>query len=70
MATLTEAPTELELAAAAHPLVPEPGDMVLVVRPDIVSGRQFELSCPTSGRFLPEPTDSRSVAVSTAGSGG
>jgi hypothetical protein len=49
LATLTEAPTELDLAAAAHPLVPKPGDMVLVVRPDILSGRQFELSSPTSG---------------------
>ncbi|HVB92744.1 MAG TPA: pyridoxamine 5'-phosphate oxidase family protein [Acidimicrobiales bacterium] len=43
LATLIEAPTELELAAAPHPLVPEPGDQVLIVRPDIISGRQFEI---------------------------
>ena len=43
LATLIESPTEVELAAAAHPLVPEPGDMVLVVRPDILTGRRFEI---------------------------
>ena len=43
LATLIESPTEEELAAAAIPLVPEPGDMVLVIRPDTVSGRRFEV---------------------------
>jgi hypothetical protein len=33
----------VELAAAAIPLVPEPGDMVLVIRPDTVTGRRFEV---------------------------
>jgi len=43
LATLIESPTEEELAAAAIPLVPEPGDMVLVIRPDTVTGRRFEV---------------------------
>jgi uncharacterized protein len=43
LATLIESPTEVELASAAIPLVPEPGDMVLIIRPDIVTGRRFEL---------------------------
>jgi hypothetical protein len=40
---LIESPTEVEFTAAAHPLVPEPGDMVLVLRPDILTGRRFEV---------------------------
>jgi uncharacterized protein len=43
LATLIASPTEAELAAAAIPLVPEPGDMVLVIRPDAVTGRRFEV---------------------------
>jgi hypothetical protein len=44
LATLIEAPTETEFAAAAQPFVPEPGDMVLMtVRPDILTGRRFEV---------------------------
>jgi hypothetical protein len=43
LATLIESPTEDDFAAAPHPLVPEPGDMVLVVRPDILTGRRFEI---------------------------
>ncbi len=37
-------PSERYLDAAAQPLVPEPGDMVLVLRPDLVTGRRFGLS--------------------------
>jgi nitroimidazol reductase NimA-like FMN-containing flavoprotein (pyridoxamine 5'-phosphate oxidase superfamily) len=43
LATLDEAPSESELEAAGYPLVPEPGDMVMVLRPDVVTGRRFEL---------------------------
>jgi hypothetical protein len=43
LATLIESPTETELADAAQPLVPEPGDMVLVIRPDILTGRRFDV---------------------------
>ena len=43
LASLIESPTEAELSAAAHPLVPEPGDMLLVVRPDILTGRRFDV---------------------------
>ena len=43
LATLIESPTETELIAAAHPFVPEPGDRVLVVRPDILTGRRFAM---------------------------
>jgi hypothetical protein len=40
LATLVEHPDDGELAAA-HPFVPEPGGMVLVVRPDVLTGRRF-----------------------------
>jgi hypothetical protein len=43
LATLIRSPDASEVTAAAHPLVPEPGDMVLVVRPDLVTGRRFAL---------------------------
>lgn len=43
LATLIETPTESELGAAAEPLVPEPGDMVLTLRPDILTGRRFNI---------------------------
>ncbi|HEV3266025.1 MAG TPA: pyridoxamine 5'-phosphate oxidase family protein [Acidimicrobiales bacterium] len=43
LATLIEAPTDIELAASPHPLVAEPGDQVLVIRPDILTGRQFNI---------------------------
>ncbi len=43
LATLIEAPTELDLAGSPQPLVPEPGDQLLIVRPDILSGRQFDI---------------------------
>ena len=42
LATLNESPTEVELAAV-HPLVPEPGDMVMAIRQDILTGRRFDL---------------------------
>ncbi len=43
LATLVEAPNQTQLEAAGHPLVPEPGDMVLILRPDVITGRRFEL---------------------------
>ena len=43
LATLVEAPSEFELEVAGHPLVPEPGDMVLILRPDVITGRHFAL---------------------------
>ena len=43
LATLVEAPSESELEVAGHPLVPEPGDMVLILRPDVITGRHFAL---------------------------
>jgi hypothetical protein len=43
LASLTESPTEAELSVAAHPLVPEPGAMLLVIRPDLLTGRRFDL---------------------------
>jgi nitroimidazol reductase NimA-like FMN-containing flavoprotein (pyridoxamine 5'-phosphate oxidase superfamily) len=42
LATLIESPGQTAMEHAPHPLVPEPGEMLLVVRPDIVTGRQFE----------------------------
>ncbi len=43
LATLIESPDREQLEAAAHPLVPEPGDMLLIVRPDLVTGRRFQV---------------------------
>ena len=43
MALLVENPTETELGMAAEPLVPEPGAMVLTIRPDRMTGRRFAL---------------------------
>ncbi|MGD0312574.1 MAG: pyridoxamine 5'-phosphate oxidase family protein [Acidimicrobiales bacterium] len=43
LATLIETPTDSELGAAAAPLVPQPGDKVLTIRPDILTGRRFNL---------------------------
>ncbi len=42
LATLIESPTDAELTAA-HPFVPEPGDMVMSIRPDMLTGRRFDL---------------------------
>lgn len=47
LATLIDSPTPDQLAAAPHPLVPEPGDMLLVVRPDVITGRRFEFQPPS-----------------------
>ena len=43
MATLIEEPSPNELAVTATPLVPEPGNLVLALRPDLLTGRRFEL---------------------------
>ena len=51
LATLIESPTETQLGDAAHPLVPEPGDMVMVIRPDILTGRRFDLHRSPSDRL-------------------
>jgi hypothetical protein len=41
LATLSESPTGSRLAPPARPLVPEPGDMELAIRQDVVTGRRF-----------------------------
>lgn len=43
LATLIETPSEAQLGAAAESLVPEPGGMVLTVRPDVLTGRRFAI---------------------------
>ncbi len=43
LATLHEAPNADEVAWGPLPLVPEPGAMVLIVRPDVLTGRRFAL---------------------------
>lgn len=43
LATLTEMPTGSRLAPSARPLVPEPGDMDLEIRQDVLTGRRFTL---------------------------
>jgi pyridoxamine 5'-phosphate oxidase-like protein len=42
-ARLVRSPNKQPLEATAHPLVPEAGDMVLMLRPSLVTGRRFEL---------------------------
>jgi nitroimidazol reductase NimA-like FMN-containing flavoprotein (pyridoxamine 5'-phosphate oxidase superfamily) len=42
-ARLVRSPDKRQLEATAHPLVPEPGGMVLILRPNLVTGRRFEL---------------------------
>jgi uncharacterized protein len=42
-ARLFRSPDERQLEATARPLVPEPGDMVLILRPSLLTGRRFEL---------------------------
>jgi nitroimidazol reductase NimA-like FMN-containing flavoprotein (pyridoxamine 5'-phosphate oxidase superfamily) len=43
LATLIESPTEEEVDIVARPLVPEPGHMILTIRPDVLTGRRFGL---------------------------
>ena len=43
LATLVESPTEGEVDIVARPLVPEPGHMILTIRPHVLTGRRFEL---------------------------
>lgn len=43
LATLIESPTVAEFEAAGEPLVPEPGDNVLTIRPDTLTGRRFNI---------------------------
>jgi hypothetical protein len=43
LASLVTSPTDRQLASGAHPFVPEPGNMMLVIRPDVVTGRRFTL---------------------------
>jgi hypothetical protein len=47
LATLVVSPSQTQLDAAPRPLVPDPADQVLIVRPDIVTGRQFEIHPPS-----------------------
>jgi Pyridoxamine 5'-phosphate oxidase len=49
LATLIKSPTEADLASAPEPLVPEPGGMLLTIRPDVLTGRRFEIRQPISG---------------------
>ena len=49
LATLIESPSPSEIDGLVHPLVPEPGNMLLVVRPDLVTGRSFEFQPTNSG---------------------
>ena len=47
LATLVESPSQAQLDAAPRPLVPDPADQILIVRPDIVTGRHFEIHRPS-----------------------
>jgi hypothetical protein len=42
LAVLVDTPTKDQIMAA-EPLVPEPGNEVLLVRPDVLTGRRFTL---------------------------
>jgi hypothetical protein len=43
LATLIEHPTTAEIERAPHPLVHEPGDMLLTIRHDVLTGRRFTI---------------------------
>lgn len=43
LARLLTSPEAAHLEVTSRPLVPEPGDMVMVLRPDVITGRQFAL---------------------------
>jgi hypothetical protein len=43
LATLVEHPTAAEFEGAPRPLVHEPGDMLLFIRPDVLTGRRFSI---------------------------
>ncbi|MGO8869836.1 MAG: pyridoxamine 5'-phosphate oxidase family protein [Acidimicrobiales bacterium] len=43
LARLIDAPDDEDLALVARPLVPKPGDRLLEIRPDVLTGRRFEL---------------------------
>jgi hypothetical protein len=43
LATLVEHPTAAEFERAPRPLVHEPGDMLLFIRPDVLTGRRFSI---------------------------
>lgn len=43
LATLIEHPSAAEFERAPLPLVHEPGDMLLLIRPDILTGRRFTI---------------------------
>jgi pyridoxamine 5'-phosphate oxidase-like protein len=43
LARLLVPPEDQLLEATARPLVPEPGDLAMTVRPDLVTGRRFGL---------------------------
>jgi hypothetical protein len=47
LATLIESPSEEEVDIVARPLVPDPGHMILTIRPDVLTGRRFELQRAT-----------------------
>jgi len=53
LATLIESPTEPELETTPQPLIPEPGEMVLLIRPDVVTGRRFEVHSTPQDRQHP-----------------
>jgi len=52
LATLVEVPEVAQLASAPRPSVPEPGAMVLTIRPDVVTGRRFAIR-PRAARAMP-----------------
>jgi hypothetical protein len=43
LATLVERPSQSDFETAPRPLVHEPGDMLLHIRPDVVTGRRFTI---------------------------
>jgi hypothetical protein len=48
LATMSEHLTEGALDSGAQPLVPVPGDQGLTIRPDVLTGRRFQIRAQTS----------------------
>lgn len=44
LATELPDPTKPGTGRTPHPLVPEPGSIILTIRPDVVTGRRFSIS--------------------------
>jgi len=55
LATVMDSAVAEDLEAAGAPLVPEPGHLILVIRPDLLTGRHFTLGHHNGRAVRPPP---------------